>query len=473
MFTQIRPTGDPLRMTSYLVAAIAAVAIMSFLLSPRVRTAEGFFRGTSDEGLAPGLLTLILSQVTTWIFARSLMNAAILGFYYGIAGALAYAAYYLSFLTGGLIVDRIRFRFGADSVQDFLADHYGALGRWTYNLLVGIRLLSEVFANLLVLGIIFGAAGTTGYTLAIVGIAVLTLGYSMIGGLRGSLRTDVMQTSILYVGLGVLLALTVIRPEFDAVAVFGSSPDMGGPGWVLLAVALLQVWSYPLHDPVMMDRGFLADRDVTRKSFLHAAWISILGIMVFGVIGVYAGLNKDDGEAMVVALTRLLGEPTMLLFNFALVVSAVSTLDSTFSSASKLVVADMRVVHPSVRNGRLAMAVFLFGGLGFLFLGSKDLFAAVAVSGTASMFLAPVVFFNILGGMRIRRWAFGFAFSLAIAGSALYMLEAGGQIAVMEPLFGIAHKYTKLLLICIVVLMGGCGAFALGATGWARNRASA
>ena len=459
-------------MTSLLVA-IAAVAVASFLLSPKVRTADGFFRGTSDDGRAPGLLTLTLSQVTTWIFARSLMNAAILGFYYGIAGALAYAAYYLSFLTGGLIVDRLRFRHGAGSVQEFLSDHYGAMGRWSYNVVVGVRLLSEVFANLLVIGIIFGAAGTTGYTLAIVAVAVLTLGYSMMGGLRAALRTDVMQTAVLYAGLAVLLALTFTRPEFDPAAVLASSAEAGGPGWVLLAVALLQIWSYPLHDPVMMDRGFLADRDVTRRSFLNAAWISVLGIMVFGVIGIYAGLNKAEGEAMVAVLTRLLGEPAMVLFNLALVVSAVSTLDSTFASASKLVVADMGIVAPSVRNGRLAMAGFLLGGLAFVFLGNKDLFAAVAVSGTASMFLAPVVFFNILGGRRVQPWAFAFAFALAIAGGALYMLEAGGHVAVVEPLLGITHKYAKLLAICIAVLAGGCGAFALGAMGAVRSRAAA
>ncbi|MAY65599.1 MAG: sodium:proline symporter [Rhodospirillaceae bacterium] len=459
-------------MTSLLIGAIAVVAIASYVLSPKVRTADGFFRGANDDGSAPGLLTLILSQVTTWIFARSLMNAAILGFYYGIAGALAYAAYYLSFLTGGMIVDRIRFHHGAASVQAFLTDHYGVMGRWTYNLVVGVRLLSEVFANLLVIGIIFGAAGTTGYTLAIVGIAVLTLGYSMMGGLRAALRTDVMQTALLYVGLAALLVLTVTRPEFDLPAIVGSSPDAGGPGWILLAVALLQIWSYPLHDPVMMDRGFLADRATTRKSFLHAAWISIAGILVFGVIGVYAGLNRGDGEAMVAVLTRLLGEPAMLVFNLALVVSALSTLDSTFASASKLVVADMRVMAPSVRNGRLAMAGFLLGGLGFLFLGNKDLFAAVAVSGTASMFLAPVVLFNVMGGLRIQAWAYGFAFALAIAGGALYMLEAGGHVALIEPLFGLVHKYAKLLLICATVLAGGCGAFALSLAVAGRRRAA-
>ena len=220
----------------------------------------------------------------------------------------------------------------------------------------------------------------------------------------------------------------------------------------------------------MMDRGFLADRKVTRRSFHHAAWISIVGILIFGLIGVYAGLNKLDGEAMVAALTRLLGEPAMVLFNLALVISAVSTLDSTFSSASKLVVRDMGVVEPSVRNGRIAMAAFLVGGLGFLFLGNKDLFAAVAVSGTASMFLVPVVFFNILGGSRVVPWAYALAFALAIAGASLYLMEAGGHVALIEPIFGLQHKYEKLLLICGVVMGGGCGSYALGLAlaGWKR-----
>ena len=55
----------------------------------------------------------------------------------------------------------------------------------------------------------------------------------------------------------------------------------------------------------------------------------------------------------------------------------------------------MRLGRETVGNGRIAMAAFMLGGLIFVFLGSKDLFSAVAVSGTASMFLAPVIFFSI------------------------------------------------------------------------------
>lgn len=448
--------------TISLLGLICVITVGTFLLSPRVRTVHAFYRGFSDDGVAPGLLTLVFSQVTTWIFARSLLNAGILGYYYGIAGALAYTAYYLSFLTGGWIVDGIRFRHGCGSVQEFLASRFGELGSGCYNVVAGVRLLSEVFANLLVIGIIFGNEGSAAYILSIVAAAVLTLAYSLLGGLRSALRTDVFQMSVLLVVVAILFVQAILLDGFAWGAALASSPDMTSPGWVLLAVALLQIWSYPLHDPVMMDRGFIADRDVTRRSFIHACWLSSLCIMVFGLLGVEAGLLKQNGEDLVKTLTRLLGDPTMVLFNIALIISAVSTLDSTFASASKLSVIDMRLAAPTPRNGRIAMVVFLIGGLAFLFVGSKDLYAAVAVSGTASMFLAPVVFFSIWGGREVARWALAVAFAAAMAGAALYMVEEGGYVSLIEPLTGIAHKYSKLLLITVAVLVVGCGAFALG-----------
>ena len=111
--------------TAVIVAVFALVAALSLWAAPRRASVEGFFGGRGDTGEAPGLWMLVFSQVTTWIFARSLMNAAILGYYYGIAGTLAYAAYYGSFLTGGLIVDRLRAG-GAGSVQDWLGSRFGA-----------------------------------------------------------------------------------------------------------------------------------------------------------------------------------------------------------------------------------------------------------------------------------------------------------------------------------------------------------
>ncbi len=447
-------------MTTSLLLTLAVLAVVSLLIAPHKGTVNGFYAGKSDKGEPPSLITLVFSQVTTWIFARSLLTAAILGFYYGVGGALAYTAYYLSFFTGAVIVDQIRFRHGYESIQGFLKDRFGASGTTAYNIVIGLRLVSEVFANLIVIGIIFGAEGTTVYITAVAVAALFTLGYSMLGGLRASLRTDVFQMSVFLVMLAVLVIELAMAPGWSVSLLATTAKPVTDPGWVLLLVAMLQVISYPMHDPVMMDRGFLADRKTTWKSFLHAGWLSMACIFLFALLGVYAGTVKLPDEVMLDVLKRTMGETTMLIVNLALIISAVSTLDSTLSSASKLTVKDMRLAAPTLVNGRIAMLVFMAGGLAFLFLNTKELYAAVAVSGTASMFLTPVILFCVIGDRRVSLWAFHTAFAAALAGAVLYYLEEGGG-GFMTAAFGIEHKYTKLLYICVTVLAVGNGAFAL------------
>lgn len=446
-------------MEVWLIALVSCLALISILLSRRVTHTNSFYSGHSESGAAPGLLTLTFSQVTTWIFARSLLNAAILGFYYGIWGALAYAAYYLSFLTGGKIIDHLRFEHNYQSVQAFLHDRFGAWGTACYNFVIGVRLISEVFANLLVIGILFGAAGSESYTLAVIGLAAVTLIYSMMGGLHASLRTDFFQMVIFLVVLVFLVLIAIGDGHFSS-ELFAFKPfDITEPGPILLMVALLQVWSYPMHDPVMMDRGFIADRDTTRRSFKHAAWISSLCIIAFGSLGVIAGVNAETGESMNSVLSRLLGEIPMFLFSATLIISAMSTLDSTLTSSAKMVVKDMRILPLSLKNGRVVMSLFMLAGLVLVFVGNKDLFSAVAVSGTASMYLVPVIIFSLWGNQKqIPLWSYIGSFTLAMTGAVLYFTESSAH----SVLLGESHKYTKLLWICITVLLGGCLMFLLG-----------
>ena len=450
-------------MSYTLVAVTVLMAIASLALSPRVSTLGSFYKGHAISGDTPSVFSLSLSLVTTWIFARSIMNAAILGYFYGIAGALAYATYYLSFLTGAWIIASLRWRHGFDSIQTFLADRFGAAGPVSYSFVTGLRLLSEVFANLLVIGIIFGPAGSTAYAVSIVAVGLAVLAYSALGGLHASIRTDVLQMVVFLIVLGVLMIFALDRGSINLEAIAGSSPDSTGPGWVLLAVAFLQVWSYPMHDPVMMDRGLISDKKSTMTSFYHAAWLSVLCIMAFGILGTYAGLEKLAGESFVPTLMRLFGETPVLLFNIALIISCMSTLDSTLASAAKLSIVDMNMAKPTVFKGRVAMMLFLLGGLALVFLGSKDLFSAVAVSGTASMFLAPVAFFSLWGGRKdVPAWSYLLAFFTAITGAVLYFLEAGSHISLMNQLTGLEHKYSKLLVISASVMVLGCLYFAAG-----------
>jgi hypothetical protein len=164
----------------------------------------------------------------------------------------------------------------------------------------------------------------------------------------------------------------------------------------------------------------------------------------------------------------------MLLFSVALIISAMSTLDSTLSSSAKLIAVDMRVLSPTLYNGRLVMVIFMLLGLLMVFYGNQDLFSAVAVSGTASMYLAPVIFFNVWGNSRsIPLWSYMVSFLLAVTGAVLYFTESSGYTTWFNAVFGLEHKYSKLLLISASVLVGGVLAFWVGSLGKQKSKSIA
>lgn len=463
---------DAIAQAAAFAGGFALLAMISLAAAPRHATVEGFFAGRGADGAAPGLWTLVFSQVTTWIFARSLMNAAILGYYYGLPGTLAYTGYYASFLTGGLIVARIRRR-GGRSVQDWLGAEFGRGGRWSYDAVIALRLLSEVFANLLVIGLIARAAlpDVAGAEwAAMLGFAALALAYSMLGGLSASLRTDVAQMTLLLGVIALALPALVLSEGFSLSGVLTAGGTAGpGPGWVLLAVAALQVFSYPAHDPVMMDRGFLADPRTTRLSFLHAFWISALCILLFGLFGVQAGVvGADAAGGLLGAWQGMFSPATFLLILLALMVSALSTLDSALSSAARLTVEELGLLPRGLAGGRAAMALFALAGAALTLWGNQTLFDAVAVSGTASMFLAPVMWATLILGRRLAPWAYAVAFAAAMMGAMLYLVRDALPAA---EFLSKMHKYTLLLVICAGVLAIGGLAAALGSSKRLRARA--
>lgn len=445
------------------VALIALFVVLigaSLLAAPRRVTIEGFFAG-QVAGQAPGLWVLVMSQVTTWIFARSLMNAAILGYFYGIAGTLAYAAYYGSFLTGGFIVSRLRAQ-GARSVQDWLHDRFGSIGTGVYNLIIALRLLSEVFANLLVVGLIAGAVIEGSGTWAILIVAVVGLAYSAWGGLSAALRTDVIQMAVFLAVFGVAFLYLMLSPGFALSAVL-TAPGTAGAwnGWVLLVVAALQVFSYPAHDPVMMDRGFIADEDTTRRSFLHAFWLSTLCIIGFGFFGIQASLVGAEYDGELIGTWGVMFPAWIFaLLMLSLLVSALSTLDSALSSSARLMVEELALAPRTLMGGRAVMLVFMVLGAALTLWGNATLFDAVAVSGTASMFLTPVLVVGLVMGLRIPAWSYLVAFAIAILGALAYFGRAWPVFASVLPE---GHKYEQLLVICAFVLVAGFAAVLAGA----------
>jgi hypothetical protein len=254
----------------------------------------------------------------------------------------------------------------------------------------------------------------------------------------------------------------LLSPGFDLGRVLTASGTAGAwNGQVLLLVALLQVFSYPAHDPVMMDRGFLADLATTRRSFRHAFWISTICIIAFGMFGIQAGVIGAEYEGELIGTWSAMFPPWLYIaLLVSLLISALSTLDSALASAARLVVEELHVGARSLASGRIAMTVFMVLGAALTLWGNQTLFDAVAVSGTASMFLTPILIVGLVMNRRIAVWSYVVSFAAAILGAALYLARGAEWAMAILPE---AHKYEQLLLICIAVLIVGFIATLAGA----------
>ncbi|MGB3468397.1 MAG: sodium:solute symporter [Cyclobacteriaceae bacterium] len=356
------------------------------LISPLAKTAGEFFKATGKGQHQPGLWLLTGSLVISWIFAKSITNAANLGLKYGIVGGVAYATYYLSFLFAGIIIYQLRVRGRFSSIHEFLQTSYGRASTVLFSVLIGFRLFNEVWSNTMVIGSYFGDTGSSPYYLAVVMFTILTLAYSLKGGLKSSLMTDGIQM-VLFGCLLILILVAILPDRPSGASLFEGSWTLTG-GLDLLLVALIQVFSYPFHDPVMTDRGFITDAKRMRKAFFIAVPIGFLAIVLFSLIGVHARQIGLTGQAAV-EVGKTMGVVTMLALNFIMITSASSTLDSAFSSFSKLVVKDHTILKESLVSGRLVMVIVALAGTVPVFF-SPEILSATTVSGTMVIGLAPV-----------------------------------------------------------------------------------
>ena len=445
--------------------------------TPEKVSAPGFFEGQSQGGQAPGLWLLVASAAISWIFAKSIDNAASLGSAFGIWGGIGYALYYLSFVTAAIALYFIRTRGGYRSIPEFLASKYGLLCSRLFLIAIAIRLINEVWSNTKVFSLYFGSEGSPAYWLAALVVTVFTVYYSLLGGLRSSLLTDGAQMLLAAVLLVVILStlgpglITQGFPVVDA--------DTRAAGLTFCGLALVQVLSYPFHDPVMTDRAFITGPLTMVKAFIWAGLVSGGFILLFSSVGLYARAFGVEGSPSL-NVPALFGLPMLLVFNAIMLTSAGSTLDSTFSSVAKLGARDWsnrkgRPTETQAYVGRWWIVVIaLLGNVPLLsiYLGDRvgpAIIAATTISGTMVMGLAPIFLLAFLPGAG--RLSFHLAFWPGLTFGVLRVLEGALGTEIFPPGLAIGGGRYALdlginvygLLLCIAGYLLGAVLGRLGA----------
>jgi len=368
---------------------ILVSSLILFFLSPLAKSANQFFKATK-KNKRPNVFVLTGSLIISWIFAKSITNAANLGLDFGIVGGVAYAGYYLSFAVAGVLIYNMRKYGGIKSIHQFLTTKFGRGAMALFSVLISIRLFNEVWSNTTVIGTYFGEQGSKPYYWAIIVFTALTLAYALKGGLSSSIFTDVIQMGLFSILMSIILWSIFTKDNFTVKEVATSGTWSFELGLNLFFAAIIQSFSYPFHDPVLTDRAFISSPKVTLKSFLWASVLGALCIILFSIIGVYAQRQGMAGQAAV-EVGKAFGVVILLVINFIMITSAASTLDSTFSSFSKLLAIDLKLGN-TLTFGRIAMVgIAILGTLPVFF--NAEILSATTISGTMVIGLTPVFIF--------------------------------------------------------------------------------
>jgi hypothetical protein len=393
---------------------LVGYAAVIFLVAPRAEGHRGFLwarSGEASQASTPSVALLTASVVVSWIFAKSITNAANLGEKYGLVGGLAYAAWYASIPAAGLLVYRIR-RAGHEGLVPFLTARFGAGAAFAFSAAILIRLFNEVWSNTGVVASYFGPKGSLAYYAGAAAFTASVLAYVVRGGLRASIFTDRLQAALLVVLLGWVLVL--ILPAHRPAELASTSHFTLEGGVDLLLVGLLQSTSYPFHDPVLTDRAFVTPPRRMLPAYLGAGVLGAAAIVLYSAIGVHARLAGLGGRGDApVRVATALGIASLAVVSVLMMNSAGAVLDSAFSAVARHVSVDLAGeggAHPSgfrglaaplhrlaardggFRLGRWTMIAFaILGNLPLLF--GADLLGATTISGTMVLGLAPPFLF--------------------------------------------------------------------------------
>lgn len=327
-------------MTVISLAAVAAALVLFTVLGLRARRAEGLddyltARGSQSAGTLG--LSFLASGMGAWIlFAPPEVGAFV--------GPVAVAGYAvgsaLPFLVLGACGPAIRRRLPAGrSLAEFARERFGAAMRRWVALLSVLYMLCFLTAELTAVGAITGLLSGVDGRLATLGVAVATLLYTTIGGLRASLVTDRWQAWLLLallalVGIAGLTALPAGEPPAADVASAPLPNALAVAATLVIAVTAANLF----HQGYWQRLWAASDDAALGRAALIGGATTVVVVAVVGGLGVVAARSGLPLGEPPIPFFALLGEAPAwlslpaLVLGITLVASSVDTLQNGLAS---------------------------------------------------------------------------------------------------------------------------------------------
>jgi SSS family solute:Na+ symporter len=382
-------------------------------------------------------------------------------------------------------------RSGVFTMPEFMERRYGPSVRWY---LAGISVVGYVLTKISVTiaagGIVFESLMGMNFWTGAILVVVATGLYTVLGGLRAVLYTDLLQVFVL-IGGSVLVtviglqkiggwgALTAAAPE-GYLSVWKPMTDPAFP-WtgILFGAPILGVW-YWCTDQFIVQRVLAAHgEDDARRGTILAGFLKQLPMFIFVIPGVIAFVLSQSGaltldrndEALPKLVTTVLPVGLRGVVVAGLLAALMSSLSSVFNSCSTLITWDIyRKIHPEasetmlVRVGQVSTGVLVVLGLLWIPLMANVSEQLYQYLQSVQAYIAPPIAAVFLIGLLWGRVNATGAIASLLSGFALGMgrlvLELNkGSLSPDGVLMYVAsinflHYACLLFLVCTAILIG-------------------
>lgn len=380
-------------------------------------------------------------------------------------------------------------RSGVFTMPEFLERRYSSGARW-YLAIVSIiaYVLTKISVTIAAGGIVFEALmGIDFWTGAMI-VVVATGIYTIFGGLRAVLYTDMIQMFVLIGG-----AVVVTLVGLDALGGWSEMVRTAGPGFldmwkpasdpnfpwtgILFGAPILGVW-YWCTDQFIVQRVLSAkDQDDARRGTIFAGYLKLLPLFIFVIPGVVAYALAQRGlitlehpdQALPTLVAALMPDGLRGVVVAGLLAALMSSLSAVFNSCSTLITWDVyKKLHPAASERRLVVigqaSTAILVGLGLLWIPLMKLISGQLYQYLQSVqaYISPPIAAVFLLGVLWRRVNASGAMAALIGG---FILGVGRLIAELnrDGLTGWMHTYATinflhfavlLFVICTAILVG-------------------
>ena len=444
-----------------------------------------FFLASRDVGWLAVGASLFASNIGS----EHLVGLAGTGAASGLAvGHFEWLASFILLLLGWLFVP-FYLRSAVYTMPEFLERRYNPESRsyFTWVSIVGY-VLTKISVTLFAGGIVMRAVTGFDFWTSAAILIVITGLYTIFGGLRAVIYTEVMQAVVLILGSVTLMFIGLhavggfsglrasVPPDFFSMWKPMHHKDFPWTG-VVFGAPILGIW-YWCTDQHIVQR-VLAARNIkeARRGTIFAGYLKILPVFIFVLPGIIAAAlyqdvrNGQTDSAYPILVTRLLPIGFKGLVLAGMLAALMSSLASAFNSVSTLLTWDVyRKWRPLASEarlvfvGRVTTVVLVFVGLAwipamkyvspqlYIYLQSVQAYIAPPI---AAVFLLGVLFPRLNGkGALAALWT-GF-----VLGFARLVLELDkSHLTPGAPTYWYAdinflHFAALLFLLCSLILIG-------------------